>query len=335
MIELYNTLDSTVYVCFLDISKAFDRVNHTKLFEKLQNRGIPGYLLRIIVYWYENQNFYVKWGKLISNGIKIRNGVRQGGILSPYLFTIYIDDLSQNLNKLNVGCKVGKALINHIMYADDLALISPSVKGLRNLIKICEQIGDMLDLNFNARKSMIMIFSNDKDVYLPKISLDGNILQIVDETKYLGCILSNKFQDNLDIERQKCKIYALCNTINRRFYMCNYETKITLFKAFCTCMYCPQLWYSYKQYVMKSLQLAYHNCLKTFMGVSKYESTSTICSYLNVKTCNGVIRNYIYKFICRLETSQNPLIQNIMTSSIQYTSKIWKHWRKELYTEYM
>lgn len=283
------------------------------------------------MHWYGNQKFFVKWGDILSSEIKIKNGVRQGGILSPYFFNVYIDDISQQLNTLNVGCKVGNILINNIMYADDLALISPSVKGLKSLMKTCEHIGELLDLKFNAKKSKIMIFSTGLNTNLPKLTLNGNYLEIVDNINYLGCKLSSRVHDDLDIERQRCKIYAQCNMIKRKFYMCNYETKIRLFKSYCTSMYCPHLWYSYKQSVLKSLQLAYHNCLKTFISVSKYESTKMICSYLNIKTCSGVIRNYIYKFICRLETSTNYLIENIMSSSIPFLSRIWKHWRKELY----
>ena len=60
-----------------------------------------------------------------SAKFKVANGVRQGGILSPYLFNVYVDELSEELKKCNVGCNLNGHLINHIMYADDLVLISP------------------------------------------------------------------------------------------------------------------------------------------------------------------------------------------------------------------
>ena len=56
----------------------------------------------------------------MSSGFKVTNGMRQGGILSPYLFCVYADELSRMLNNVNAGCFVGESLVNHLMYADDL-----------------------------------------------------------------------------------------------------------------------------------------------------------------------------------------------------------------------
>ena len=90
VIDRYVGNQSSVYLCFLDASKAFDRVNHHTLFNKLIKRGVPGYLVRILVFWYSTQEMTVRWGSTISKCFKVSNGVRQGGILSPYLFNIYI-----------------------------------------------------------------------------------------------------------------------------------------------------------------------------------------------------------------------------------------------------
>ena len=157
VLNLYKSLNSCLSVCFLDASKAFDRVNHSVLFDKLRCRGMPSYLLRILVYWYENQTMCVRWGKLVSDPFTVSNGVRQGGILSPRFFSIYMDDLSTRLNKLNIGCTIGDMLINHLLFADDIALVSPSTLGLSKLLFECQKNGVECDIIFNSKKSAIMI----------------------------------------------------------------------------------------------------------------------------------------------------------------------------------
>lgn len=88
IIQKYHSLNSTMFLCFLDASKAFDRVNHARLFEKLVQRGTPGYLVRILLFWYSHQSMTVRWGDAMSEHFHVSNGVRQGGILSPYLFNL-------------------------------------------------------------------------------------------------------------------------------------------------------------------------------------------------------------------------------------------------------
>ena len=96
--------------------------------------------------------------KFLSEPFTVSNGVRQGGILSPLLFNVYVDDLSIRLNKLNIGCTIGGMVINHILYADDLVLISPSTHGLSKLINECQKYGIECDIVFNSKKSAIMFF---------------------------------------------------------------------------------------------------------------------------------------------------------------------------------
>ena len=130
IIDAYMMLNSSVFVCFLDASKAFDRVNHGTQFWKLVNRDVPYYIVRLLVYWYSNQTMCVRWGNAISDVFKTSNGVRQGSVLSPFLFNVYVDSLSEILNQQHIGCFNSGELINHLLYADDLCLISPSVNGL-------------------------------------------------------------------------------------------------------------------------------------------------------------------------------------------------------------
>ena len=97
----------------------------------------------------------IRWDDVYSVKFNVTNGVRQGGILSPYLFNVYAEELSEQLKLCNVDCNVNGHLINHIMYADDLILISPSSAGLCQLLFACEKFGICHDVK---QKSAIMIF---------------------------------------------------------------------------------------------------------------------------------------------------------------------------------
>ena len=149
---------------FLDASKAFDRVKHSILFHKLIDRGVPGYIVRLLIYWYSNQTMCIRWSGKLSEHFGVTNGVRQGGILSPHLFNIYIyiymDDLTIALNKCNTGCVIRSTTINHLMYADDLVILSPSVSRLSELMHACGLHGLNRDIKYNSKKSAVLIFKS-------------------------------------------------------------------------------------------------------------------------------------------------------------------------------
>ena len=112
----YQSRSTNVFLAFLDASKAFDRVSFTVLFNILEKRGVPNYIIRLLSFWYSSQEVQAQWGNDFSDMFKVSNGVKQGGILSPYLFNVYIDELSDRLNKINVGCYHGGLKINHIRH---------------------------------------------------------------------------------------------------------------------------------------------------------------------------------------------------------------------------
>ena len=83
LIEYFKSRSTSVYVAFLDASKAFDRMSHWSLFGKLIDRNVAMYLIKILCYWYQHQVMSVSWGYSILNVFNVTNSVRQGGILSP------------------------------------------------------------------------------------------------------------------------------------------------------------------------------------------------------------------------------------------------------------
>ena len=113
-IEYYVSRKTPVCVLLIDASKAFDRVSHIKLFNTLQ------------AHMYTNSDTQVRWKSELSNVFPLMNGVKQGGCMSPMLFTLYLDGLIQKLKHSGIGCHIGRTYCGVFGYADDLAIITHS-----------------------------------------------------------------------------------------------------------------------------------------------------------------------------------------------------------------
>ena len=107
----------------------------------MKNRTSPeeniAQYVALLKHWYSDQTMRIKWGSHLSDPFHVSNGVRQGGVLSPCLFAVYLDELSNELNNVKAGCYIGDALLNHLMFADDICVFCPSVRSLQGLLNVC------------------------------------------------------------------------------------------------------------------------------------------------------------------------------------------------------
>ena len=160
VITKYLHNGTNVFGCFLDASKAFDRVNHSLLFDMLLKRNIPTAILRLLLSWYKEQTLSVRWNLSYSEPFNVTNGVRQGGVLSPILFTVYLDELHMllRLSNLGIGCHFGNHFVGGVGYADDVALLAPSPSAMRGLLRECETFASEFGLIFNASKTQLIYF---------------------------------------------------------------------------------------------------------------------------------------------------------------------------------
>ncbi len=138
-ISYYVNNESNVYGLLLDARKAFDRVNYCKLFKTLLDRNICPLYCRLLLNMYINQKLRIRWETTDSSYFNVTNGVKQGEVISPILFCIYMDGLLNELSKSNVGCHIGGEFAGGFGYADNLKLLTPSVHALRILANICEK----------------------------------------------------------------------------------------------------------------------------------------------------------------------------------------------------
>ena len=115
LISLYIQNQSPVFCTFLDASKAFDKLHYCKLFKLLVKREVPSLFVRLLANIYTQNFVRVSWGGAVSDYFSAVNGVKQGAVLSPVLFCIYVDDLLLLLSKAGVGCFIGPNFVGALL----------------------------------------------------------------------------------------------------------------------------------------------------------------------------------------------------------------------------
>lgn len=211
VVDFFVSNDSTVNICCLDISKAFDKVNHNCLLYKLLQLSIPLCVVNILHDWYSKLFARVKFGHCMAQAFPIKCGVRQGSVLSPILFCIYIDKILKRLS--SHGCHINEMCYGSFMYADDLILLAPSRSELIRMISIvCSELTSV-GLKLNCDKSAYLRIGPRFHANCGPIESDFGSIPLVKETKYLGIILISHRNFMISFHDSKCKLYASFNNL--------------------------------------------------------------------------------------------------------------------------
>ena len=177
-------------------------------------------------------------------------------------------------------------MINHLMYADDLVIISASAKGLQRLVDICAVYGQNHDILFNHDKTVCMYMPSGNHYYLntPVILLNGIQLAFVRTYKYLGTVMTSDNADDSNMRRQRGICYDRANGIIKNFSMCSPVVKATLFRTFCSNMYCSHLWRDYKSSSIKQLIVGYNHSFRFIMNYHRNCSASGMFVFNSMHT---------------------------------------------------
>ncbi len=132
------------------------------MYPKLYDKGLPPIIVRIIMQMYLNNSAQVKWDSSTSTTFNMSNGVKQGYVISPLFFILYVDELIQTLEKSGYGCKLGAKYYGILVYADDIFLLSLSFYGLQKMLNICNMFAEDKGLQFNAKKTKCIAFHKKK-----------------------------------------------------------------------------------------------------------------------------------------------------------------------------
>ena len=308
VIEYYNNNNSPVFLVTLDATKAFDRVEYCKLFNLLIDRFMCPLYVRLLIYMYTHQKLRVKWNGVCSPMFDVTNGVKQGGILSPLLFCIYVDVLLGRLRSANVGCYIGNNFVGSLGYADDICLLAPSCRAVKSLLSICEAYGLEYCVKFNSSKSHVTICSkNDKFTLDTQFTMSGETINVKPYVEHLGVSIGNVQCNQLAIDKGINDLVFRTNFIMSKFGSCTSEVRNFLFRTYCTSYYGCPLW----RLNSRGIHRFYSTWRKCVRRIWKVPNT-THCTYLQHLYGGQSIKKQILlrfaSFYCGAFNSKNNIV---------------------------
>ena len=243
-INYYKRGGSEVFACLLDCQKAFDTVEHKRIFQKLSQR-IPVIFVRIMLVIYIGQKCFVRWNFSESEFFSVQNGVRQGAVLSPLLFSLYVNELIQKLRETGMGCWVGSSFMGIIAYADDLIILAPRRDALQKMIRISDMFMREHRILFSTKKTKCMYFPNKnsdhKDTIEP-IEIAGKKSPWVATAVHVGNTLHEDGTMDQDIKVKRAQFISDVQNVQQEFYKSHPEVQSKLTSLYCSSCYGSNTW---------------------------------------------------------------------------------------------
>ena len=154
--EKAKNFQKNIYFCFIDYAKAFDYVEHNKLWKILKEMGIPDHLTYFLRNLYADQEAAIRTGQGTTDWFQIGKGVCQGCILSTRLFNLYTEYIMRNAGLDEAGIQIAGRNINNLRYADDTTLMAESEEELKRLSMTVKEESEKVGLKLNIQKTKIM-----------------------------------------------------------------------------------------------------------------------------------------------------------------------------------
>ena len=321
-VDYYIGKGGVVYSLALDASKAFDRVNIFKLFNKLIERKMNVLHLRLLFDMYINQKLSIAFNGDRSRWFSASNGVKQGGVFSPLLFSIYVDCLIERLEKENLGCNIAGMFCGTVAYADDVILLAPTLFALRRMITICEDFAKEHDVIFNGSKSQLIVFG---DNVCPNVYVNNQIVKVVTEIDYLGHKISKDRSNNL--------VKHIVNDFNIKFnsfmgdFQCiTSEVKNSLFKQYCCSFYGFQNCAFYAK-ESERLFTAVRKAQRRVWGLPNMCHRRYLPIITGLLSAENMFHKRFVKFFVTGLKHKNDLVSHIFKNSLNISSRMGNNFR--------
>ena len=314
-INYFLNRDTPVFACFLDMTKAFDLVNYGKLFDKLKSRISPVFL-RLLAYVYSYQRYNVKWNNSLSHSFSVYNGVKQGAIMSPTLFSVYIDDLFDILRESGLGCYINSYFYGAASYADDIVLLSPSRTGLQHLINIAKEYFDNLDLIISLNiqfpeksKTKCVAFGMTDDP--TALFIDNNPIPWTDKYIHLGHVFTRDGSCFNDCTSKKHTFIGKFHSLGQLLENKHPKVFMKLISIYMSDFYGSNLWNLF--YMTDSLFTEWNKCVRFVFRLPFLTHNYLIEPLSESFHLKTMLISRFVKFFTSLQNNIKPSIQNLVS----------------------
>jgi hypothetical protein len=308
VIDFYAQNGSSVYVTLLDASKAFDKVHFGKLFRMLIKKKLCPAVTLLLLSMYTCQSLIVSWQGVRSENFDCKNGVKQGGVMSPILFCIYIEELLVQLEQSRIGCHLGHSFAGAVAYADDVCLMAPCLSAMQKLLDICSHFADSFCLSFNASKSKAIVCNDQAHSNSPFLLLGENPIPYVSHAIHLGHYIgkdASKCNSNKIVRDMIVRTNSICS--NYRFVDTNVMQ--LLFTSHCTSFYGYQF-VDLSECGIQSLDVAWKKCIRRLFKLPPRTRSQYVYHLMNYRPEPRVqLLSRLANFFHHCFTSTNPLVR--------------------------
>ena len=313
-INYYTSRGSNVFVAFMDMTKAFDTISHYGLFLKLMKKGVPICFLNLIIYWYLNMSVSCKWGQTRSEEFDVSSGTKQGGVLSPDLFALYIDELFGLLISSGVGCHIASIFLACILFADDVALAAPSRSALQKLIDISVNFCRDNCLRFNPGKMKIVVFGGGhaQTGNFAGLKIDGTSVAYSENVRYLGFYLKSGKKCCFSSAEDLASFHRASNSIVRSMKRPN-EVVLTHL-LYSNCVSILSYGSEVKEFTQKEfldLNTAVNLYIRRIFSFAHWQSTRFIRENLGYRSLTEIFQTARDRFRRALPFSSNTVLKQL------------------------
>ena len=326
VVKYMNNHGSSVYVCSLDAQKCFDSIWHDGLFHKLIGK-IPDLHWIFLYKWYKSSKAKVRWEGELSEIFSISKGMRQGSILSPRLFSIFINDLLLQLQSNENGVRLYNFKLNAIAYADDINLFSTTATGLQKLIDTCNSYAKKWRIKFNPAKTKCIQIGKSTLKTPPTWTLDGETVKLSDETTILGVNFMNDMRAESHIKNRirACNQSVFKFTTSGALYPgLNCKVKTHLWNT----INCPVLSYGLETIHisnadLEELKTTQGTVIKRGLGLNKRSHYHRVLKACNITPIEKIISNNAARLYHNIFQCNTPArtFQSLLLSSYIITGR--------------